>query len=202
MQPGFALIRLAKNESSIGQRKKIIELKEGLSELLNDERGETLAWFNLTRFDQKNTTKPHRDGAPSESMLILGYEPTLVESRITISDYSRCANELGITPNQFLLDFNPMYEKGLELLAPHTTSLSEFDQSAFQILVINNSVSEFCQSRRLWQGVLHNASVIDRPSPRIINSTCAFPLTNESQESIGEKELNKFLQSSFTDSYI
>lgn len=74
--PGFALVRLPEATSSLMQRTLMVSLKERLSNLLFEERGTRLGWFNMTRFDQKVTTKPHRDGAPAESLLILGYEKT------------------------------------------------------------------------------------------------------------------------------
>ena len=38
----------------------------------------------------------------AESMLVLGYEPSKVRSRLFLADYSRAANDLGITPQDFL----------------------------------------------------------------------------------------------------
>lgn len=41
----------------------------------------------FTRFDQQVKTKPQRDGSPEESLLMLGYEPSLIETRPEMSDY-------------------------------------------------------------------------------------------------------------------
>lgn len=170
----------------------MVDLKEMLSSLHYSIRGSSLEWFNMTRFDQKNTTKPHRDGAPSESLLILGYEPTSVRSKISMADYSRCAHELGITPDRFLEDFNPMYEKGLEKLAPFTTELREFDPASFQILIINNSSNPLSETEPKWQGVLHSATVSSDVAARVINSTCVAP-TGISEFEIGSKQIAEFL---------
>ena len=101
--------------------------------------GAPLGYFSINRFSQKQTTPPHRDGAPDRSILILGYEPTEVDSSLAIADYSRCARKLGLTPKQFLDDFNPMYARGLKELEPFTKELDEFDKKRHQILLINNS---------------------------------------------------------------
>ena len=46
---------------------------------------------SIGRFSQVTSTEAHLDGAPDESILMLGYEPSEVESRLTIHDYVRCA---------------------------------------------------------------------------------------------------------------
>jgi hypothetical protein len=194
-QPGFALLRLAPDETSTGQRRLMVQLKEYLSSFHFKERGSRLDWFNMTRFDQKNTTKPHRDGAPSESLLILGYEPTVVKSNISMADYSKCAYELGLTPDKFLEEFNPMYEKGLELLAPFTTQISEFDPSFFQILIVNNSSSALSAKQQKWQGVLHSAIVSKDDAPRIINSTCIAPCGYIEAKPVSDEQISEFLES-------
>ena len=73
----------------------------------------------MARFDQQETTKFHLDGAPEQSMLMLGYEPSRVVSRLFLADYTRAASDLGITPQLFLTEFNPMYRAEIEKLSPH-----------------------------------------------------------------------------------
>jgi hypothetical protein len=194
-QPGFALIKLPADETSAGLRRAMVNLKEMLSHEHREKRGVHLEWFNMTRFDQKNTTKPHRDGAPRESLLILGYEPTIVKSIISMADYSRCAHEMGITPDKFLEDFNPMYEKGLEKLAPYTTQILEFDPSSFQMLIVNNSSNALSSTEARWQGVLHSATVSNDAASRIINSTCIAPSDSIDSVMVEPAQLAAFLES-------
>ena len=127
---------------------------------------------SMGRFDQQETTKFHVDGAPPESMLVLGYEPSNVRSRLFLADYSRAAFDLGITPQDFLRDRNPMYRKNEELLARYVTELPQTDEDHGYVVVINNSSAPFAQGRMNPQGVMHMA-VIDTPSEtegRIVNS--------------------------------
>lgn len=175
IQPGFALVRLPQEMTSLDQRRLMVDLKEQLSLLYQSDKGTALDWFNMTRFDQKNTTKPHRDGAPNDSLLLLGYEPTTVQSKLSMADYSKCAQMLGITPAAFLEDYNPMYEKGLELLAPYMTQVTEFDITRYQLLIINNSCNPLLKGAPLWQGVLHCAIVSTGSGSRVINSTSICP---------------------------
>lgn len=199
--PGFALVRLGPSETSTGQRQKMIAIKEIFSQLFFKQCGKTIGWFNLNRFDQSNTTKLHRDGAPNESLLILGYEPSEVESIISMADYSKCAHEMGITPEEFLHTHNPMYEKGMEALKPYVQNVSDFDPSTSQILIINNSMCNYQTENSQWQGVLHGARVQANGSSRIINSTCVFAKHPHEPERISETDVQRFLSDADVKSY-
>jgi hypothetical protein len=170
-QPGFALINLGPVFGSQRQRHLMVELKHELARLDYEHRGRNLVYQSLGRFDQQVTTKPHRDGGPDESILMLGYEPTTVESRVSLSDYSKCSFDLGLTPAEFLDCHNPMFPDGQDRLAHYTTELTEFDHSSFQILIVNNSMTPSGNDRLL--GVLHTAEIIDPvpEQPRIVNTT-------------------------------
>lgn len=180
-QPGFALVHQTGVQSSIEQRQSINALKRALSELYFKEATsnseEKLEWFNLNRFDQQNSTKPHRDGAPEESLLILGYEPSTVKSELSMADYSRLANDMGLSPNQFLETHNPMYDQSNELLRPVTTQLTAFNPKYFQLVIVNNSSAPLDAAKSRWQGVLHCAKVEKlEGAQRVINSTVVCPV--------------------------
>ena len=180
-QPGFALVRQTGVKSSIEQRQSISTLKQALSELYFEDVAsrsvEKLEWFNLNRFDQQNSTKPHRDGAPAESLLILGYEPSTVKSELSMADYSKLANDMGLSPNQFLETHNPMFDQSDELLETVTTKLTDFSPDYFQLLIVNNSSAPLDASKTYWQGVLHCAKVQKlEGAQRVINSTVVCPV--------------------------
>lgn len=101
---------------------------------------------------------------------MLGYEPTVVESRLSLLDYSRCAFDMGLTPAEFLDHRNPMFTDGQQRLSNYTTDVAEFDHAGFQILIINDSMTSLSDRRLL--GVLHTAKIIN-PVPgqlRVVNS--------------------------------
>lgn len=179
--PGFALIHFEFEVTSRSIRQLMVDLKEVFSANCASDFGEGLGFFTLNRFDQQITTKPHRDGAPNRSVLILGYEPSSISSQVRIADYSKCALKLGVSPEKFLEEFNPMYEAGLEELKPFTTLIHEFDHSRFQILLINNSCEEFTPGSNKslnWLGVLHSAEILERGShSRVINSMGVAPIS-------------------------
>jgi hypothetical protein len=106
-------------------------------------------------------TKFHLDGAPDQSLLILGYEPSSVSRRLSLADFSRCAHDLGIEPKLLLDEFNTMYRKGEELLALYVSELPQPEEGHARILLINNSSLPYTDSRTNPLGVLHKAESID-----------------------------------------
>ena len=146
----------------------------------------------MARFDQQVTTKFHLDGAPAESMLILGYEPSKVRSRLFLADYARAAFDLGITTPEFLQDFNPMFKKGEELLARYVTELPQPGNGHSRILVINNSSLPFTEGRTNPLGVMHKAIIVtpDEAERRIVNSTM---LVTEAGDEISAEKQHEFV---------
>lgn len=113
-----------------------------------------------------------------------------------MADYSKCAFDLKITPEEFLERHNPMYEEGLELLSPYIFKLSEFDTSVYQILVVNNSNCPFETENPRWLGVLHGAVVQQSAAPRIINSTSVCPIALDCEEEVSKERVVAFMQDS------
>jgi hypothetical protein len=122
---------------------------------------------------------------------MLGYEPSKVRSRLFLADYSRAAFDLGITPQQFLNDFNPMYRRGQELLVRYVTELPQPEDGHARILLINNSWLPFIEERTNPLGVMHKAEIVNltESERRIVNSTM---LVTEGEENSPEK-LHEFV---------
>src|SRR5262249_49737910 len=101
------------------------------------------------------------------------YEPSRVQSRLFLADYTRAAFHLRITPRQFLQDFNPMYRRGEELLNQYVSELPQPKPGHSRILVINNSSLPFTEDRKNALGVMHKAEIINptETEKRIVNST-------------------------------
>ncbi|HQZ65507.1 MAG TPA: hypothetical protein PLY87_10550 [Planctomycetaceae bacterium] len=191
-QPGFALINLGPDYGSESQRQLMIDLKNEFDRLERRHRGRNLVYQSLTRFDQQVTTKPHRDGGPDESILMLGYEPSPIESRVELSDYSKCAHDLGMTSAEFLDQFNPMFPDGQNRLSGYTTPIDDFDNTSFQILLINNSMKQLGEG---LVGVLHTARIINpnRDFTRVVNSTMIASVPQGSGEDVSVDEQNDFV---------
>ena len=145
--PGFCLLDIGPGVDSHMLRSWMVDLKGRLSGVSVHRGGRPFAFRSMARFDQHETTKFHLDGAPEQSMLILGYEPSKVRSRLFLADYTRAAFDLGITTEQFLEEFNPMYRRGEELLGRYVTELSQPDEGHARILLVNNSSLPFNEGR-------------------------------------------------------
>ena len=185
--PGFALLDVGHNVDSRTLRSWMVVLKRRLSEFSLGRGGRPFIFRSMARFDQQETTKFHLDGAPAQSLLMLGYEPSNVESRLFLADYSRAAFELGITPERFLSEFNPMYKKGEEILTRYVTELPRPTAGHSRILLINNSSAPFSEARTNALGVMHKAMIVtpDDKERRIVNSTM---LALDGEEIADEKQ--------------
>src|SRR5262245_37419379 len=96
--PGHVRIDLGPEMTPRQVRAVLVGLGEALGREYERRHGARLLFHSVSRFDQQAPTRPHRDGGPDASVLILGYEPTEVLSRVSLIDYSRAACERGLTP--------------------------------------------------------------------------------------------------------
>lgn len=185
--PGFCLLDIDPEVDSHTLRFWMVDLKERLSEVGLRRGGRSFIFRSMGRFDQQETTKFHLDGAPAESMLMLGYESSKIRSRLFLADYSRAAYDLGITPQQFLQDFNPMYRRGEELLGRYVTELPQPAKGHAGILLINNSSLPFTEGRTHPLGIMHKAEVVNptESERRIVNSTM---MATEGEEIVKDRQ--------------
>ncbi|MEP2058534.1 MAG: hypothetical protein ABJJ05_12050, partial [Maribacter litoralis] len=86
-KPGFHHFDLGKNNTPLEFRTIMTTLKKELSKLSETNFGEKLNYHWLVRFDQQVNTPFHVDNAGDQSFLLLGYEPSEVESELHIADY-------------------------------------------------------------------------------------------------------------------
>lgn len=191
--PGFCLIDLGRESTSQRLRRTMLDLAASLKSIHEERFRRGLVVVSAGRFDQQTTTRLHRDGGPDESLLVLGYEPTPVRAELAMADYSRCAATLGMTPAEFLMNHNPMFEPGAQLLAEYTTQVSCFSHEHWQILVVNNSCTPLGDEPR-WQGVLHTATMQnpDRTQQRIVNSMMLESTVLGVQNLVSNAELEDF----------
>lgn len=193
--PGFCLISLGDRLSSTALRRYMIDLFRDLRAIHQERRGQTLTLLSAARFDQQETTKPHRDGGPDECFLMLGYEPSTVRAVLEMSDYSKCAHDLGLTPLEFLAKHNPMFVDGERLLRDYTTRVRCFCHGNAQILVVNNSCATYADDRSAWQGVLHTARIEnpDAAQRRVVNSLMIASASLGAAEPVSEPAQEEFV---------
>jgi hypothetical protein len=196
-QPGFALIDLGTDWATRRFRETLIALTAALDEVYRERFGQRLVYLSLGRFDQQATTRAHRDGAPDESILILGYEPSAIASRISLLDYTRCAHERGMTAHEFLDRLNPAFGDNETLLRDYTIEVAGFHPGHYQILVINNSAAPWEGRGRGMLGVLHKAVMLGSQSgqSRHVNSLTLTNAELGEQDGRSAEELRAFIES-------
>ncbi len=193
--PGFCVFNAGPSIGSVAVRRLMVDLKLAMSEIHEAATGKKLIYLSAARFDQQTTTKPHLDGGPEECFLMLAYEPSEVEAELEISDYAKCAYDLGLSPKDFLKRHNPLFHAGYEMLRPYATRIPCFSRSDFQIICINNSSAPFSQKVPAWQGTLHTAKILtpDESKRRIVNSTMIASASADSADTITEAQLQDFV---------
>ena len=176
-EPGFCLVQWLGPLDSTSFRRRMVELKEMMSALHQQRTGDRLVYRMADRFDQQESTRLHLDGGPEEGLLMLGYEPTEARRAADMVDFSRSAFEEGLSPEEFLARYNPMFAADEEPLRRHAHRLTCSCPGSFQILCINNSRAAHSATYPRWQGVLH-AVTVPRPQDRrtrIVDSTLIVP---------------------------
>jgi hypothetical protein len=191
--PGFCVLDAGPGVDSHVLRSWMVNLKERLSAVAVGRGGEPFAFRSLARFDQQEDTKFHLDGAPDRSMLLLGYEASKVQSRLFLGDYVRAAFALGISPQQFLQDYNPMYRRGEQRLAPHVTELPQPADGHARIVLVNNSSLPLAEARTNPLGVMHKAQILNptEAERRIVNS--ALLAVGDSEE-VAPEQVREFIR--------
>ena len=175
--PGFAVITFTGKMDSKSLRNQMVYMKKALSGKCEKAFGYELDYYWLGRFNQQTTTKYHRDNAPEDSFLMLGYEPSSIESKLYLADYSKLVQEKEIPINQYYELYNPIFTEGESLLKPYINEVGEFDKNAHKIVLINNSDL----SSQITFGVLHKAEIIrkDLTKDRVINSMMLYLKSGE-----------------------
>lgn len=181
LQPGFVLLDLGKEISSESLRENMVRLKNELSQIHQNKIGQKLNYQWMGRFDQQATTKFHRDNAANQSFLMLGYEPSKIESKLSFADYNKLIQKMGISANEYFERFNPMFSESEKLLTPYITEVKPFYNSSNKIVLINNSINT---NNKETYGVFHKAEVINvnQNLSRIINSTMMYACEMQEEE--------------------
>jgi len=121
-----------------------------------------------------------------------------VDSEVEITDYARCAFDLGLTPEELLSRHNPMFKSGFDILRPYSTRVPCFSRTKFQIICINNSSAKISPSQPAWQGTLHTATILtaDENERRVINSTMIASAPLGTPDAIESGTLDEFVSTS------
>jgi len=196
---GFAVISFTREMHPETLREYMVKIKNGLGKKCEEEFKRSLDYYWIGRFDQQTTTKFHRDNAPTDSYLMLGYEPTAINSKLFVADYHQLVSKENISVDTYYEKYNPIFKKGEEHLVPFITEIESLEKEAYQIILLNNSD---LHSRKTC-GVLHKAEMINKNpnEPRIVNSIMLYLKPFNEPSRIAKKEVTKFLESDEVSEY-
>lgn len=164
-QPGF--VRIEADIPGLTPEKfraLLMSLAQTISKAYNRQYPSFLGIRRTERFNALISTDMHRDAAKPHSLIILGYEPSTVKSRLRISDCTQWALDRGVlnhyAQNQY---WNLRPDEMSEVEAHYTMEVPGWNPKKYQILVINNGITPIHQSSMGMLGVAHQADVESTP---------------------------------------
>lgn len=162
-QPGFYFRDFGSEIGAKPFREQMIDLKNKLSSLCEAQQSKRLNYQSLGRFNHQHSSKFHRDTSDANSFLMLGYEPTKIDSKVCVADYTRYFEHQNKPLDG---SFDGYVDTNIvdndQLPSTYVTELSPFIKSNYRLLFLNNGESF---------GVFHGAEVaniIDNQD-RVIN---------------------------------
>ncbi|AUC23057.1 hypothetical protein BTO15_13565 [Polaribacter sejongensis] len=185
--PGFVYLDFGENRTSSELRAIMVALKNELSVFTLRRFNKELSYHWLVRFDQQVSTPFHLDNAEDQSFLMLGYEPSAIESELYIADYYKYANDHKEASEEYLKNFTPVFKEDEAILTPYITKLASFDKHTYKIVLINNSNPK--QGRETL-GVFHKAKIVkpDLNKSRTVNSMIFNMLSKDNNIEDQKKE--------------
>lgn len=158
-QPGFYFQDFGSQIDSATFRQKMVELKEGLSNLCELRTNQQLNYQGIGRFNHQHSSRFHRDSAEEHSFLMLGYEPTQVDSKVYVADYTKYIESQNISLEAYFGGNQSVNTASDEqLLEPYITELEPFSKNHYRLLLVNNSKSF---EAKTW-GVFHRGEVLQK----------------------------------------
>lgn len=191
-EPGFVVIDFGLACSSEHLRAGMVYLKDQLSKKHAANVGKKLLYQWMGRFDQQETTKFHLDNAADQSFLMLGYEPTVIQSKLYFADYVQFAKSINASEEEYFEKYNPMFTDGEKLLKPYVTKVEGLREDTYKIVLMNNSNMNPMGETI---GVFHKAEIIqkDTSKERVINSMMMYSGHLGEEETITRKTQEDFI---------
>ena len=187
-KPGFVNLDFGTSLDSYQLRTIMVALKNELSKSTRKIFNKNLTYHWLVRFDQQANTPYHVDNAGNQSFLMLGYEPSEIDSALYLADYYKYAAKSTSATKEYLENFTPIFNDDDALLSPYITKVAPFKKDTYKIILINNSNPK---SNPETLGVFHKATMenIDLNKSRVVNSMLLNMESVNDEDSDGENEL-------------
>lgn len=191
-QPGFYSWDFGSQIDSKTFRQYMVDLKKELSKLCGLQLNKQLNYQSVGRFNHQHTSKLHRDTANNHSFLMLGYEPTTVDSKVYVADYSKYLEEKNITLEAFFGgDREANLVENNNVLEPYKTEFTSFKKENYSLLLLNNSKS-FDETTF---GIFHAANIPNKveTQDRVINYMMMQLSENNEKEQYDSQIIDEFV---------
>ncbi len=185
---GFCYFDFGKEIDSESFRQIMVNLKKSISETCKTKLNKKLIYQSIGRFNHQNTSRFHRDTAENHSFLMLGYEPTKVDSKVYVADYSKYIEVHNIPLlNYFENDESTNTIENYDGLEPYITELNPFYKNHFRLLILNNSKS-FTEKT---YGVFHRGEIPNEVEQE--NRVLNYMMLHLSDKLVEEKYSNEIV---------
>lgn len=197
-KPGFYYEDLGADLGSQGFRQVMVDLMSGLRKLNKQRTGTPLKIQWIGRFDHRHTSRFHRDNADPHSFLILGYEPTQVDSQVSVADFSKWIETEGMSTETYFEDPQVNTAPNDTDLIPVSTELSPFPKTNYHLLVLNNGKSSDDPALGVFdRGVVSESS---DSHERVINSIMLYTDNSTGSAQPSEQDIADFVTTNKVDS--
>ncbi|WP_276166184.1 hypothetical protein [Zobellia alginiliquefaciens] len=192
-EPGFYVWNFGNKIDSTTFRQNMVDIKNELSKLCELHLNKQLNFQSIGRFNHQHSSRPHRDTAKPHSFLMLGYEPTKVNNKVYVTDYSKYIDSQQISLKEFFggdPDANLILDNSV--LEPFITELNPFPKENYRLLLLNNSKS----FEDATFGVFHSAEIIEKleGENRVLNYNMMHLCNLNTEEEYNLQAINDFVQ--------
>ncbi|MEO1052283.1 MAG: hypothetical protein AAFX87_16745 [Bacteroidota bacterium] len=197
-QPGFYFQDFGKQIDSKTFRQLMVELKSGLSRICELRSDKQLNYQWMGRFNHQHSSGFHRDSAEAHSFLMLGYEPTNVDSKVFVADYSKLIESHNVSLEAYFegtQDINTANNN--HPISPFVTELAPFPKDHYRLLLVNNSKS----FEEKTYGLFHRGEVAHKidGEDRIINSLMLHMCDKSVEEQFDSSAIMDFIHTEKVD---
>ncbi|WP_109829726.1 hypothetical protein [Reichenbachiella versicolor] len=192
-QPGFYYKDLGKDLDSYTFRQTMVEVKNGLSELCQMYTEFQLNYQWLGRFSHQSTSGFHRDSSTPHSVLMLGYEPTEIDSSVSLADYTKLIKEEGLAVEEYFGAKEEINGANKDYpIEDYATELLPFPKDHYRLVILNNSRS----FEEETYGIFHRGEILqkDLSKDRILDSIMLTLCKKGTAEQYSDESVREFIQ--------
>ena len=189
--PGFTLIDLGPRLGSRRLRRSMVGLQRELRQVLRATVGQDLIYLSMGRYAGLARAESLLAYHAPATLLMLGYEPSEVDSALRMTDYTKFAYELGLEPARLL----ESRDHDEPFPAQYVTDVGLINPAHAQILLVNCNRGSIRDDELL--GVLHHTELRSASSDDqcVVNAATLAVAAPGAREPVTREQQKAFVQS-------